>query len=104
MQQELLIRAITQGTIGIISIALLLVLLLTLRGEIHGRKRLSSIVIFALAMLGLWSFLAFAEVYVSLREIIMSHDLQISRGASVSPPTRTSSVGYEYKYGGRQGC
>jgi hypothetical protein len=72
MQKELLIRAITQGTIGVIFLALLLALLFTLRTELQKRKRLSNIVIFALAMLGLWSFLAFAEVFVSVREMITS--------------------------------
>ena len=35
-------------------------------------KRLSGIVIFALSIMGLWSFLAFAEVYFSLHEFIAS--------------------------------
>jgi hypothetical protein len=71
MQQELALRAITQGTIGVIFLTLLLVLLLTLRKDIQGKKRLSSIVIFALAMLGLWCFAAFTEVYVSVCKMIV---------------------------------
>ncbi|MGH7930386.1 MAG: hypothetical protein ACREQV_21655 [Candidatus Binatia bacterium] len=70
MQHELVLKAITHGTIGVIFLALLLVLLFALRKDIKGRKPLRGIVIFALAILGLWCFLAFAEVYVNLQKII----------------------------------
>jgi hypothetical protein len=70
MQQELALKVIMQGTLGIILLTLLLVLLLALRNDIKKRKPLSAVVIFALAMLGLWCFAAFAEVYVSLDKMI----------------------------------
>jgi small-conductance mechanosensitive channel len=70
MQQELAFKAITQGTIGVIFLTLLLVLLFTLRQDIQRKKRLSGIVIFALSIMGLWSFLAFAEVYIVLHGFI----------------------------------
>jgi Kef-type K+ transport system membrane component KefB len=72
MQQELAFKAITQGTIGVIFLTLLLGLLFTLRQDIQRKKRLGGIVIFALSILGLWCFLAFAEVYFSLHEFIAS--------------------------------
>jgi hypothetical protein len=75
MQHELLFKAITQATIGVIFLTLLLVLLFMLRKEIQGGKRLSGIVIFALAMMSLWSFLAFAEVYVSFRKMFVSQSI-----------------------------
>ena len=71
MQHELF-RAVAQGTVGVIFLALLLLLLFTLRKEIRAKRRLSGIVIFALAMMGLWSFLAFAEVYVSFHKMFVS--------------------------------
>ena len=75
MQQELLLRAITQGTVGVIFLTLLLVLLFTLRKDIQTKKRLSGTVIFALAMLALWSFVAFADVYVSFRNMFVSKSI-----------------------------
>jgi hypothetical protein len=71
MQHELVFRAITQGSIGIIFLTLLVGLLYTLRKDIRTR-RLSWIVVFALAMMGLWCFFALAEVYVSLHKMIVS--------------------------------
>ena len=70
MQHEFILKVITQGIVGLIFLALLLVLLFTHRKEIQGRRRLNGIVFFAVAILGLWCFLAFAEMYVSVRKII----------------------------------
>ena len=70
--QHKLFRAITQGAIGVVFLALLLALLFTLRKEIRAKKRLSGIVIFAMGMFALWSFLAFAEVYVSFHKMFVS--------------------------------
>ena len=67
MQQELATKIIAQGTIGLIFLALLLILLFALRKDIRRKKRISGIVFFALAMMGFWCFLAFAEVYRGLR-------------------------------------
>ena len=70
MQQELAFKAITQGTIGVIFLTLLLVLLFTLRKDFKRKKPLNAIVIFALAVLGLWCFVAFEKAYVSLHKLL----------------------------------
>jgi hypothetical protein len=75
MQHELVVKAITQGIIGIIFLTLLLLLLFALRKDIQSRTRLSGIVIFALAVMGLWCLLAFADVYISLRKMIVSESI-----------------------------
>ena len=73
MQQELILAAITQAIVGTIFLTFLLVLLYALRQETRANARLSGIVVLTLAILGLWSFGAFAKAYVTVRTIIVSH-------------------------------
>ena len=70
MQHELAFKAITQGAVGVIFLTLLLVLLFALRKDFKRKKPLNAIVIFALAMLGLWCFVAFEKAYLSLHKMI----------------------------------
>jgi hypothetical protein len=70
MRQELLLRAIAEGAVGIIFLALLLLLLFALRKSGRGKKR--GMAIFALAMLTLWCLMAFKEAYLNIRKMIVS--------------------------------
>jgi hypothetical protein len=85
MQHELVMKAVTQGITGSVFLTLLLLLLFALRNDILARKRLSGIVMFTLAVLALWCFLAFAKAYINVREMILSQSM--SRHPNTAGPT-----------------
>jgi hypothetical protein len=82
MQRELAITAMTQGSVGLIFLAILSLLLFALRKDIRQKKRLSHIVVLTLAMLTLWCFLAFQEAYFSVRKMILSGNISEELNAS----------------------
>jgi FtsH-binding integral membrane protein len=69
MQHELLLRAITHSTIGIVLIMLLLVLLIGLRRELQGGEPIRWMVHLGILVMGLCTFLALMAALYSAKAL-----------------------------------
>ncbi|MGH7930388.1 MAG: hypothetical protein ACREQV_21665 [Candidatus Binatia bacterium] len=71
MHQELALKAITHGIIGIVIITLLLVLLIGLRKELDVDTPLRGTVHLGITVLGLCAFLALMAALYSARKVVV---------------------------------
>jgi hypothetical protein len=71
MQPELAFKAVSHFTIGIFLIAMLLVLLISLRKELSGETPLRGIVHIGLAVIGVCTFVALMSAYFQARKTIL---------------------------------
>jgi hypothetical protein len=81
MQEELILKAIAQAIAALVLVTILIMLLLVLRKDVQGRRPLNRSTLFAVVMLGLWSFFALAEAYASFRQVF-----------SFEPPSSASTT------------
>jgi hypothetical protein len=89
MQPELALKAISHTTIAIALLALLFVLLISLRKELSGEAPLRGIVHLGLAVIGICTFVALMAAYFQAKKIIVPGSIsQRLDTTSVSQPAR----------------
>ena len=71
MQHELILKAITYSTMGVVIMTLLLLLLISLRREIHGGEPIRGLFTFSILAMGLWTFLALMVAMFSAKKIVV---------------------------------
>jgi hypothetical protein len=92
MQHKLVLNAITQGIVGLILLTILVVMILVIWNELRAKRPLNGIVLFAAGLLGFWCLLAFADAYVSLRQIFLSQAVSAELDISQHSPYRVKTV------------
>ena len=91
MQPELALKAIIHTTIAIALLALLFVLLISLRKELSGEAPLRGIVHLGLAVIGICTFVALMAAYFQAKKIIVPGSIsQRLDTTSVSQPARAT--------------
>ena len=91
MQPELALKAISHTIIAIALLALLFVLLISLRKELSGEAPLRGIVHLGLAVIGICTFVALMAAYFQAKKIIVPGSIsQRLDTTSVSQPARAT--------------
>ena len=91
MQPELALKAISHTTIAIALLALLFVLLISLRKELSGEAPLRGIVHLGLAVIGICTFVALMAAYFQAKKIIVPGSISQRLDTTfVSQPARTT--------------
>jgi Na+/melibiose symporter-like transporter len=87
MQQELLLRAISNGTGGILIIAVLLVLLIALRKDIDDGEPLPGLFHLTIGVIGLFVFIALLVIYFQAKRTIVPEKIshRMETGANSLP-------------------
>jgi hypothetical protein len=93
MQPELALKALSHTVIAISLLALLFVLLISLRKELSGDAPLRGIVHLGLAVIGICTFTALMAGYFQAKKVIVPGAIsQRLDTASVSKPARTKTI------------
>jgi Na+/melibiose symporter-like transporter len=71
MQPELVLKVMSHSSVGLLLVALLFLLLVSLRREIDGGNPLRGMIQFGLFLMGIFTFIALISGYFQVRKLIV---------------------------------